>query len=438
VNLINEQFKDILGYMSSKKVRPEEIDEIVEKAYFSDQNLLKNFFKDIKKIAMERGIFPASLHNTYKSFGKRKLEFTVPAFNVRFLPYYTMRAIFRKAVEMEVGWFIMEIAKSEIEYTGHTPLMYSFLVLASAVREGFAGPVFIQADHFQINRKKFFENPDEEISTLKNLIISTIEADFYNIDIDASTLVSVDEKDPFKEQEKNGIVTAELTEFIRKNQPEGVEINIGGEIGEIGKRNSTPEDLIAFMEIYLEELKRRNVKEGLTKISIQTGTKHGGFVLPDGSVAKIDVDFETIEKLSKLSRERYGLGGVVQHGASTLPREFFKKFPEAGTLEIHLATEFQNILFNSRSIPEGLKREMFEYIMEKFGGEKKSDETEEQFFYRMRKFCAKEFNKKLWTLPEENKKRYMEEIGEYVQFIFTSLGVKGTIRESKQIQPPRA
>jgi fructose/tagatose bisphosphate aldolase len=436
--LINWKFEDILDSMTSKKVRKEEIDRMVEKAYFSEPHLLKNFFKEIKKIAVENGIFPASLHNTYKEFGKRKLEFTVPAFNIRFLPYHTMRSIFRKAVEMEAGWFIMEIAKSEIGYTGHSPLMYSFLVLASALREGFAGPVFIQADHFQLDRKKFFENPDEEISTLKNLIISAIEADFYNIDIDASTLVSVDEKDPFKEQEKNGIVTAELTEFIRKKQPEGVTINIGGEIGEIGKKNSTPEDLIAFMEIYLGEIKKRGIKEGLTKISIQTGTKHGGFVLPDGSVAKIDVDFETIEKLSKLSKEKYGLGGVVQHGASTLPKELFKKFPEVGTLEIHLATEFQNILFNSRSIPGEIKKEMFEYIMEKFGSEKKSDETEEQFFYRMRKFCAGEFNKKLWNLPDENKEEYMEEIGEYVGFIFTSLGVKGTIRESRQIQPPRA
>jgi len=424
--------------MAEKKVSSEKIDRMVEKAYFSGEDVLKKFFKEIKEIAMENGILPSSLHNPYKDFGKKGPEFTVPAFNIRFLPYHTMRAIFRKAVEMEVGWFIMEIARSEIGYTGHTPLMYSLLVLASALREGFEGPVFIQADHFQLSREKFFENPDKEVSMLKNLIISAIEADFYNIDIDASTLVSVEEKDPFKEQEKNGIVTAELTEFIRKNQPNGININIGGEIGEIGKRNSTPEDLIAFMEIYLGEIRRRDIEEGLTKISIQTGTKHGGFVLQDGSVAKIDVDFETIEKLSKISREKYGLGGVVQHGASTLPKELFKKFPEVGTLEIHLATEFQNILFNCNSIPEEIKKDMFEYIMRKYGNEKKADETEEQFFYRMRKFCAGEFNKKLWTLPDENKNGYIEEIEKYVEFIFTSLGVKGTIRESRQILPPRA
>lgn len=413
------------------------IDEIVKNAYFSNSpEVLRKSYEEVKKIALQNGIFPSSLHETYKEFGKKKVRFTVPAFNIRFLPFDTMRAIFRKAVEMEVGWFIIEIARSEMGYTGFSPLLYSSFVLSSAVKEGFRGPIFIQGDHFQVNRKKFFENPKEEVSSLKHLITSAIEADFYNIDIDASTLVSIDEEDPFKEQEKNGTVTAELTEFIRKSGPEGVMVNIGGEIGEIGKRNSTPEDLSAFLEIYLNEIRKRGIGEGLTKVSIQTGTKHGGFVLPDGSVAEIDVDFETIEKLSKLARDKYQIGGVVQHGASTLPKELFRKFPEAGTLEIHLATEFQNILFESSYIPNEIKREMFEHIMKIFGKEKREDETEAQFFYRMRKFCAKEFNKKLWEMPDENKERYVKEVESYVGFIFDSLEVKGTIRESRQIQPP--
>ena len=49
--------------------------------------------------------------------------------------------------------------------------------------------------------------------------------------------------------------------------------------------------------------------------------------------------------LSQVARDKYGMGGAVQHGASTLPDDLFNKFPEVKTLEIHLATGFQNIVY---------------------------------------------------------------------------------------------
>jgi len=45
-----------------------------------------------------------------------------------------------------------------------------------------------------------------------------------------------------------------------------------------------------------EELKGGIV--GLSKVSIQTGTHHGGVVLPDGSLAKVSVDFGVLKELA--------------------------------------------------------------------------------------------------------------------------------------------
>jgi len=45
------------------------------------------------------------------------------------------------------------------------------------------------------------------------------------------------------------------------------------------------------------------------------------------------------------------MGGAVQHGASTLPDDMFDLFPKKGTMEVHLATGFQNIIFDSASFP---------------------------------------------------------------------------------------
>ena len=56
-------------------------------------------------------------------------------------------------------------------------------------------------------------------------------------------------------------------------------------------------------------------------------------MLPDGTIAKVAIDFDTLREVSAAAR-RYGMGGAVQHGASTLPAEYFHKFPEVGTVEV--------------------------------------------------------------------------------------------------------
>src|SRR5690606_9246574 len=107
------------------------------------------------------------------------------------------------------------------------------------------------------------------------------------------------------------------TAFIREHEPEGVTVSVGGEIGEVGMKNSTVEELTAFMDGYNRALAALGNHEGLSKISVQTGTSHGGVVLPNGKIADVKLDIEALAALSKLAREKYGLAGAVQHGAST-------------------------------------------------------------------------------------------------------------------------
>ena len=121
-----------------------------------------------------------------------------------------------------------------------------------------------------------------------------------------------------------------MTKFIRQIEPKGVTVSVGGEIGEVGGSNSTVDDLRAFMTGY-KKLLGSGVK-GISKISVQTGTTHGGVVLPDGSIAKVELDFKMLEELSKAAREEYGMAGAVQHGASTLPEEAFSCSPRRGRL----------------------------------------------------------------------------------------------------------
>jgi fructose/tagatose bisphosphate aldolase len=374
----------------------------------------------IRTGAKALGVRSDSIQGLYEAMGRGEASgFTVPAINIRGLTFDTARAVFRAAAKNDSGAFIFEIAKSEIGYTEQRPDEYSAVIIAAALKEGYKGPVFIQGDHFQVNAAKYKEDPDCEIASLKSLIKEGIEGEFYNIDIDASTVVDLSKPSVQEEQEPNYKITAELTSFIRSLEPAGMTVSVGGEIGEVGKKNSTEEELRAFMDGLNAELKEGVT--GISKISIQTGTAHGGVVMPDGSIASVKVDFDIIEKLTKVSREVYGLSGVVQHGASTLPDDAFHVFPERGASEVHLATGFQNMIYDSASFPSALKDEIYAHLKDAHKAEWKDDLTEEQFIYKTRKKGFGPFKKKMWDLPIDIRESIGKELEDRFDMLFKNL-----------------
>ena len=372
------------------------------------------------------GIYPASIQSLYEAAGKGLYQNkTVPAMNLRGLTYQMARAVFRAALKDKVGAFTFEIARSEIGYTKQSPGEYTACVLAAAIKEGFKGPVFIQGDHYQVNAGKYGTEPDKELKAIETLVRESVDAGFLNIDIDASTVVDLKQQTLVKQQEKNSLITTNMTKFIRQMEPKGVSVSVGGEIGEVGGRNSTVEDLRAFMTEY-KKLLGSGVK-GISKISVQTGTTHGGVVLPDGSLAKVQVDFQVLEELSRAAREEYGMAGAVQHGASTLPEEAFSLFPKAGTAEVHLATGFQNMIYDSPHFPRDLWDNIAGYLVNNYSHEAKKGETREQFLYKTRKRAFGDFKKEIWSLPEESVSAIGETLESRFSLLFRELNVVNTV-----------
>jgi len=409
------------------------MDDLYETAVFPGDAELKAYARfKIKQLARAAGVKLASIHDLYSAIGKGKVPpLTVPAMNLRGLSYDSARAFFRAAKRLDVGAFLFEIAKSEMQYTSQNPHEYVCSMLAAAVREGFTGPVFIQGDHFQANAKKYFEDPKKEVDSLKKLIKESLAAGFYNIDIDSSTLVVL-ERETIKEQQKdNASVCAELTNFIRENEPEGITVSIGGEIGEVGGHNSTVEEFEAFMEEYLPLVEN---KEAIKKISVQTGTSHGGVVLPDGTMAKVKLDFNVLEAISKAAREKYSMGGTVQHGASTLPDEMFHKFKEHGAVEVHLATGFQNLIFDHPMLSYDFKEKVYNYLSKNFSKERKEGESDEQFFYKVRK---KGWGDPLkidwWQMPAAIKDEIFRDLEDKFAFLIEQLGVQDSKKTVESI-----
>ena len=380
-----------------------------------------------RQIAHSVGVFPASINDLYLARGRGEVPptFTVPAFNLRILSYDAARAIFRAAKAVDATAFIFELSRSEMGYTDQRPSEYATSVLAAAIAEGYTGPVFIQGDHCQVSAKRYGSDPDGEINGLKDLMRECVAAGFFNLDVDTSTMVDLAQKTIPAQQALNTSLSAMFTFFIRSIQPENVMISVGGEIGEVGGHNSTEEELRAYLEGYTTELATSSSNvTGLSKISIQTGTSHGGIVLPDGSIATVNVDFDTMKKLSQVAQRDYGLGGAVQHGASTLPESAFGKFVEADACEIHLATNFMNQFFEV--IPGELRTEMYAYLDKNSAADRKPGMTDEQFYYKTRKTSIGPFKKQIWGLGASEKAKIGKVWEDQFRKLFSLLGLAGT------------
>jgi fructose/tagatose bisphosphate aldolase len=414
------------------------MDDLVRQAVFGTGDEKDRARWLIWEIGQRAGVRPASIHELYLARGRGEVPpFTTPAMNVRILSYDTGRAIFRAAKRLDVGALICEIARSEIAYTDQRPGEYVAVMTAAALREGFTGPLFIQGDHVQVNAKKYAADPDTELSALRSLIEEELHAGFYNIDVDTSTLVDLSQPDLDSQQRVNYERAAEFTKFIREREPKGVTASVGAEIGEVGGKNSDVHELQAFMNGYIRTLQRLGKYVGISKISVQTGTSHGGMVLPDGSIAKVQLDLQALKALSHDARTKYGLGGAVQHGASTLPPEAFGNFPECEAVEIHLATNFQNLVFDHPKLPADLRAELNAWVKAECKDEWKKGDTEEQFIYKSRKKVIGPYKRRMWDLPEDVRAAIGADLERTFAFLFEQLRVKGTRQATdKYVKPP--
>ncbi len=375
----------------------------------------------IWEVARLKGIIPSSINDLYMARGKEELplDFTVPAINLRALTYDSAKTVFNTAKKLNAGAFIFELARSEMGYTDQSPSEYITTILAAAIKTGWEGPVFIQGDHFQTKKASPGVPAENEIEIIKLLIQEAIHYGFFNIDIDTSTLVDLEKPTEAQQQEPNIKYSVELAKSVREIEPKGITISLGGEIGHIGGKNSTVEDFTAYVEGFNAKI---GSVTGMSKISIQTGTSHGGVVLPDGTLADINVDFGVLLTISRACRQ-LGMGGAVQHGASTLPDEYFNQFTKSEAVEVHLATGFQNLIMDHKDFPKKLLEEIYSWLDENKQSEKGEGQTDEQFYYKLRKKALGQFKKDCWNIEKGAKDKIMADLEKRFEFLFTQLNI---------------
>src|SRR5713101_5252743 len=254
--MVNTPEATLRRFQSAAARRSAAMDELVRQAVFGAPEEREQARWLIWEIGQQAGVRPASIHELYVARGRGEVRpFTTPAMNIRVLSYDSARAVFRAAKRLDVGALICEIARSEIGYTEQRPAEYVAVMTAAALREGFTGPLFVQGDHVQVNAKKYAVDAETELQAIRTLIEEELHAGFYNIDVDTSTLVDLSQPTLDAQQRVNFERAAEITTFIRGLEPADVVVSVGAEIGEVGMKNSTVEELHAFMQGYNRTLK---------------------------------------------------------------------------------------------------------------------------------------------------------------------------------------
>ena len=256
-------------------------------------------------------------------------------------------------------------------------------MIGAALREGYVLPLFIQGDHCQVNHKKYQSRSrgrgrrGEEAHRRGGRGRLLQHRRRY---LDAGGPVA-----RRRWRSSSGSTTSaprRSPPSSAAHEPEGVTVSVGAEIGEVGMKNSTVEELHAFMQGYNRSA-RGPCRAARGHQQDLGADRH--LARRRGPAGRLDRRRQARPRRRWPRCPRWrarstGSPGAVQHGASTLPSNAFGNFPRIETAEIHLATNFQNIIFDHPRLPAELRDRMRRWVDENAAGERKSGDTDEQFY----------------------------------------------------------
>ena len=325
----------------------------------------------------------------------------------------------------DVGAVILEIARSEQTYTFQRPIDFATSALAGAIAAGWRAPVFLQGDHYQFNAKKYAADPEAMTEEIRRACRLAIDAGYRNIDIDSSTLVDLSKPTADEQQRENYTRAAELTALIRTLEADGVtrqrrRRDRRGRHAELDGRGA------ARLSRRLPAASSSGARPGAVGLSRSASRPARATAACRCRTAAWPRSSSTSRCCASSARSpaRTASAGAVQHGASTLPDELFHRFPAVETAEIHLATGFQNALYEHPAFPEELHREIEAWCATNAADERKPGQTDQQFVYTTRKKAIGPFKRELWDL--DTKDEILAAQRRKISFLFTELGVNGS------------
>ena len=138
----------------------------------------------------------------------------------------------------------------------------------------------------------------------------------------------------------------------------------------------------------------RKAWSGLSKISVQSGTSHGGVVLADGSIADVKLDLDTLETSLESGARRVR---TCRRGAARRVDAARQRVPQLSrsARRPRSISRRTSRTCCSTTMPAALRNEIYEWLRTNAKDERKSTDSDEQFFYKTRKKALGPFKQQL-------------------------------------------
>lgn len=417
-----------LDLLIPRMFRGEMVDRLAMTAAIGDSDEVRHLARIIiRSAAMSHNIWCDSIQPLYKVMSRGKTKpLTIPAFNMRGLTYFIARSIFRVARRDKVGPFIFELSPAEMYHTGQTPLEYTTAVLAAALREHYEGPVFMQGDHFSPDGIHFGSDPDSLGPDLESLIKDSIDAGFYNFDLNGIQLTESHNTntDPdFSQQTENMVQNIEL---LNRLQPRNIVVNIGTGIANTADVNTSVNSVRKFLQSLADAIAESGLKTSVSKFKIQAGTSEKSVDDPDENAASKELDFSQLQALSDVVKNEFSLAGTVIPITSIESENVFNKLADCGVVEIHLGTELQNLIFDHSRFPAGLREEIHSFLETEYPDTRQPDWSDQLFYFKKRIRAWKHFKRTLWTLDHRTRSVMCSYLEDKFALLFEGLNLQNT------------
>jgi hypothetical protein len=397
------------------RLRTERIDPLVYNGVFHESERLRYFLCWlIRRAAAGMAIYPASAQVLYAAAARGRLRrFTAPAVSLRAMTYDAARACFRAAKQTGCGAMVLDLGRNATEGPAQSPVEYATCVLAGAIREGYEGPVFLQADYLRERRAPDDDEQGDELARFEDLAEEALGAGFFNLDLDTSDLEDLGIPDPSEQERASCAYAARLAAFVRKTEPAGVDTNLGVRMKSHGDSAHLAQRFRAFMGGFATEFTdRAGHVTGIGKLGLEIrGADELGMV----------------RDLAEVARREYALAtGVSCHGAP-VPDELLAELPRLSIVEVDMGARYEELVLHHPAFPARLRDAMADWIDRTYGAVRGPGQDRASFRLQLRMTALEAFKRQMWDLPPESKDPVMADLQRTLVADLKRLEVEDTI-----------
>ena len=350
----------------------------------------------------------ASIHELYMARARGEYSgFTVPAINLRTQVFdMAARGLSARPWSWTPGSVIFELARSEQEYTFQRPAEYITSVLAGCHRGRLARSRLRAGRPLPVQRGQVQGRPrgrhGDPAQGHRQRVVRGLRQHRHRLLDAGGPLVRVRSTSSRRSTTR---APRSSRRSSARDQDDGLVVSIGGEIGEVGKQNSTPDELRAYLDGYRRELDARAGADaiGLSKVSVQTGTSHGGVPLPGGGVAEVKLDFETLKVLGEVC-PRVRPGGCRPARRLDAARRALPSLPAGRDRRDPPGHGLPERALRAPGLPgRAVRRDRGASASTNCADERKDGETDTQFVYKTRKKALGTFKRRALGAGDEGR-----------------------------------